>query len=318
MKSLILFTLFSLSLISFAQTGNISVYSDKGLKFTVVLNGIDQNDQPATHVKVTEVPEGSYRIKVRFENTKLGQASRGMFVDPGKEYKMAVMHKSVATVDHHFDGVQNQMVKTLGNDPNAKANNYDVMENYVIRFVSEATANSNSSSNEQVGPFKARTKFSNPANEISEGGAGGLGTSSSKSSKPTEVVGAPATVAPASAEVRAVETSSTAATTSSYSSACNAAMDENTYSATKSGVSAQTTPELKAQVGKQIINAVCMSVEQISGVAALIPGDAAKLDFVQYGFDYCFDPQNYSSLSSIFETPESVEAFNLFLAAKSR
>lgn len=318
MKSLILLTLFSLSLITFAQTGNISVYSDKGLKFTVVLNGIDQNDQPATHVKVTDVPEGSYRIKVRFENTKLGQASRGMFVEPGREYKMAVMHKSVATVDHHFDGVHNQMVKTLGNDPNAKANNWDVMENYVIRFVSEATANSNASSNEQVGPFKARTKFSNPANEISEGGVGGFGTTSSKTVKPTEVVGASVAVQPATTETKAVETSSKSATTSSYSSACNAAMDENTYSATKSGVSAQTSPELKAQVGKQIINAVCMSVEQISGVAALIPGDAAKLDFVQYGFDYCFDPQNYATLASLFESPESVEAFNMFLASKSR
>lgn len=316
MKSLLFLGIFSWCIAAFAQTGNISVYSDKGLKFTVVLNGIDQNDQPATHVKVNSVPEGSYRIKVRFENTKLGQASRGMFVEPGKEYKMAVMHKSVATVDHHFDGVQNQMVKTLGNDPNAKANNYDVMENYVIRYVSESTANSNSSSNEQVVNFKARTQFSNPANEVSSGGPGGFSTSSSSSAKPTEVATQTATVQAAPAEVKTVETAQSSATTSSYATTCTSAMDETTFSATKSGVSAQTSPELKAQVAKQIINAVCMSVEQISGVAALIPGDAAKMDFVQYGFAYCFDPQNYASLSSIFETPESVDAFNTFVASK--
>jgi hypothetical protein len=315
MKSLVIIVLLSWCFASFAQTGNVSVYSSKGLKFTVVLNGIDQNDQPSTHVKVTDVPEGSYRIKVRFENEKLGQASRGMFVEPGKEYRMSVMHKSAATVDHHFDGVHNQMVKTLGNDPNAKANNWDVMENYVIRYVSEATATSNGSSNEQVVAFKARTRFSNPANEISEGGVGGFGTTSTKTVKPTEV----ATATPAvEAAPRAVETSSSSGTTSSYSSACTAAMDENTYSATKSGVSAQTSPELKGQVAKQIINAVCMSVEQISGVSGLIPTDAAKLDFVKYGFDYCFDPQNYASLSSIFEAPESVDAFNQFLVSKQK
>lgn len=318
MKSLVIFALLSWCFISFAQTGNVSVYSSKGLKFTVVLNGIDQNEQPSTHVKITDVPEGSYRLKVRFENTKLGQASRGMFVEPSKEYKMSVMHKSVATVDHHFDGVQNQMVKTLGNDPNAKANNWDVMENYVIRYVSDATATSNTSSNEQVVAYKARTRFSNPSNEVTESGAGGFGSTSSKAVKPTEVAATASAVAQAPADAKAVETSSNTATTSSYSSACTAAMDDNTFSATKSGVSAQTSPELKGQVAKQIINAVCMSVEQISGVAALIPSDAAKLDFISYGFDYCFDPQNYSSLSSIFETPESVDSFNQFLLSKQK
>ena len=318
MKSLVIFALLSWCFISFAQTGTVSVYSGKGLKFTVVLNGIDQNEQPSTHVKITDVPEGSYRIKVRFENTKLGQASRGMFVEPGKEYKMSVMHKSAATVDHHFDGVQNQMVKTLGNDPNAKANNWDVMENYVIRYVSDATATSNGSSNGQVVVFKARTRFSNSANEISESGAGGFGTTSSKSVKPTEVAVATSTLAQAPADAKEVETSSKSGSTSSYSSACTAPMDDNTFSATKSGVSAQSSPELKGQVAKQIINAVCMSVEQISGVAGLIPSDAAKLDFIKYGFDYCYDSQNYSSLSSIFETPESVDSFNQFLLSKQK
>lgn len=316
MKSLLFFAIFTCCFAAFAQTGNISVYSDKGLKFTVVLNGIDQNEQPATHVKVNNVPEGSYRIKVRFENAKLGQASRGMFVESGKQYRMAVMHKSVATVDHHFDGVQNQMVKTLGNDPNAKANNYDVMENYVIRYVSESTANSNASSNEQVVDFKARTRFSNPANEVSSRGNLGASASASSSAKPTEAAAQTATVQAAPAEVKTVEATQASSTTSSYSTTCTSAMDETTYSATKSGVTAQNSPEQKSQVAKQIINAVCMSVEQISGVAVLIPGDAAKMDFVQYGYAYCFDPQNYASLSSIFETPESVDAFNTFVASK--
>jgi hypothetical protein len=318
MRHAFLFSLLFSCVFAFAQTGNISVYSNKGLKFTVVLNGIDQNDQPATHVKVTDVPEGSYRIKVRFENEKLGQASRGMFVEPSKEYRMAVMHKSVATVDQHFDGVHNQMVKTLGNDPNAKANNYDVMENYVIRYVSESTANSNSSSDEKVVAFRARTKFSNPANEISEGGAGGFSTSSSKG--PVKVAGGEVAPPPSDTKVsrqeQVVDLKSNAAVTSSYSSACTSPMDENTFSATKSGVASQPSSDLRTQVAKQIINAVCMSVEQISAVAGLIQGDEGRMDFVKYGYDYCFDPQNYASLANVFETPESVEAFNQFLAAK--
>lgn len=302
-----------------AQTGNISVYSSKGLKFTVVLNGIDQNDQPATHVKVSDVPEGSYRIKVRFENEKLGQASRGMFVEPGKAYKMSVMHKSVATVDHHFDGVQSQMAKTLGNDPNAKANNYDAVENFVIRYVSEATAASNGTGSEMVVPFRARTKFSNLTNEVSAGAKVEVNASAAVS--PAKVTVPQAEAPPVentqvARQDQVVDLKANAAAASSYSSACTSPMDENTYSATKSGVSSQPTSELRTQVAKQIINAVCMSVEQISEVANLIQGDAGKMDFVKYAFDYCFDTQNYSSLTVVFETPESVEAFNQFMSTK--
>lgn len=303
------------AVMAFAQNANISVYSNKGLKFTVVLNGVDQNDQPATHVKITNVTAASYRLKVRFENEKLGQASRGMFVDDGKEYKMAVMHKSVASVDHHFDGVQSSMSKALGNDPNARANNYDGVESYVIRFVSESTASENASKDEVVVKFKPRTRFSNDVHQLNESSGGGSVKASASSGSvqavPAAEKSAEVAVAPAG-EIVALEAKPAAVA----HSACSSAMDENTFSATKSGVSSQPTPESKLQVAKQIINAVCMSVEQISGVMQILAADEAKLDYAKYAYDYAFDPQNYASLAALFELTSSVDDFNQFIASK--
>ena len=71
MKNLLL-TLFTvLALNVFSQTATVTVFSQDGEKFWVILNGIKQNETPTTNVKVTGLSSPNYRLKIIFDDEKI-------------------------------------------------------------------------------------------------------------------------------------------------------------------------------------------------------------------------------------------------------
>jgi hypothetical protein len=70
-KIYILLATLVLSISAFAQnSGNLIVFSEDGLKFYLVLNGIRQNESPLTNVKVVDLNQPYYSAKIIFEDTK--------------------------------------------------------------------------------------------------------------------------------------------------------------------------------------------------------------------------------------------------------
>ena len=65
MKHFLLFTILLVGSMSFAQgQGDLTIYSNTGDKFYVILNGIRQNDKPETNVKVTGLENPWYSCKI--------------------------------------------------------------------------------------------------------------------------------------------------------------------------------------------------------------------------------------------------------------
>ena len=58
-----------LSMFSIAQnTSNLIVFSEDGLKFYLILNGIRQNETPVTNVKVVDLNQPYYSAKINFHD----------------------------------------------------------------------------------------------------------------------------------------------------------------------------------------------------------------------------------------------------------
>ncbi len=92
--STMLFTAIS-SLAVVAQNNNLIVYSQDGLKFSVILNGIRQNNEPQTNVKVTGLNATNYQVKVIFANKMPDLDQNAYLMDGGEpthntEYTYAV------------------------------------------------------------------------------------------------------------------------------------------------------------------------------------------------------------------------------------
>jgi hypothetical protein len=285
---------------AFAQNGNIVIFSEKGLKFNVVIDGVPQHEGLQSNVKITNLPSGTHRIKVRFENEKVGQASRTVFIDAGKEYTFAVRHKSAAGVDATFDGNNREMVKILGNDKNAAANNYDVMENYVLRVTNQTSANNDAGSGQTKVEFIPRSSWSNPAHQLNETEPALVRAGSSSDTKIIEVKD----------ENRNVTEGKAAAQADPAFNRCKGPMDENNFGATRGGIESQQGDDERLDLAKQIISNICMSVEQIQAVTAYFTSEEVKLEFVKFAYEYTFDPENYMNLGAIFSEPAMQDEFN--------
>jgi len=293
--------------LSIAQNGNVIVYAEKGLKFSLVIDGVNQHEGLVSDIKVTDIPPGIHRLKIRFENEKSGQASRTIFVEGNKQYTFAVLHKSVAGVDANFDKNNREIQKVLGNDPNAAPRNYDVMENYVLRLKAEGASDNNTSGNQQKASYQPRTKFSNDVHQLNENEPALV---RGRAENTTTVVAEP--------DVKSTqEMKSTVAIERPEYSRCKGPMDENNFAATKGGLESQPSDELKINLAKQIISNICMSVDQIQEVTSSFSSEDSKMEFVKFAYEYAYDKENYSNLVEIFSEPSNQEDFNNTFSPKN-
>ena len=79
MKKIYLLLAVLMPLLSFAQrqaTGNLTVFSEDGDKFYLVLNGEQQNDVPQSNIRIEELPQPYYSAKIIFADSTLSPISK--------------------------------------------------------------------------------------------------------------------------------------------------------------------------------------------------------------------------------------------------
>jgi hypothetical protein len=64
----------------FMPTGNLTIFSEDGNKFFLILNGERQNDVAQTNIRLEELPQPYYNCKIIFENPALKEISKNMLM----------------------------------------------------------------------------------------------------------------------------------------------------------------------------------------------------------------------------------------------
>lgn len=70
---------------TFAQvsSNNLVVFSQDGDKFSLIVNGLRQNEKPETNVKVTGLNAPNYKVRVIFENAGLAPIDQNVYMSDG-------------------------------------------------------------------------------------------------------------------------------------------------------------------------------------------------------------------------------------------
>lgn len=87
-QTLCLLILSSLSL--FSQGGNLVVFSEDADRFYVLLNGVHQNKEPQSNVKIINLPMGQYKIKVIFQDNSLAPQEKMGYVEGNQEFSFNI------------------------------------------------------------------------------------------------------------------------------------------------------------------------------------------------------------------------------------
>lgn len=322
---LLLFAVFFTQLF-LAQTSTVTVFSEEGEKFYVIVNGVRQNDAPGTNVVVTDLDKPNYLFKIIFEDQSIGSLNRNVYLldydekrvnltfvlKKNKKGKMEIRPnsfdydvnkpaKNTQVVKYHKEEnpklPANQPVKT---DVLSEKVDIDMMGVKVNTAVEDDGENVNMNIN--MGGLPAGVNVTTTTTQT---------TTTTTNSASTKPVKKPTKHVEDIEEVE--ETKRPVSQASSNNRGCRVAMNSTSFQAAKTSITKQSFSETKMKTAKQVLNANCMSTAQIVEIMGLFSFEGDKLEFAKSAYTKCTDRNNYFMVNDAFTFSASVDDLTAFI-----
>jgi Domain of unknown function (DUF4476) len=302
MRKITFLLLAYLPLILFAQTqktGNLTIFSEDGDKFFIVLNGEKQNNVAQANLRVEELTLPQYHAKIIFEDSSIASLTKN--------------NLSITGLDDELMDVTYKLKK----DKTGKAKlNYftaiPVQQNFIP------------ASGTYVFHYGKPTIMG-----VSTGAS--ITTTSVTTSTATEVMSTNLNIPGISMNVSIsdpflnqshVTTTSTTVTTNSNSNQntnskvkCKkGAMNQTDFTAAIKVIKNSSFDDTKLSTAKSVCSANCVSSEQVVEICRLFSFEESKLTFAKYAFQYCTNPEKYFKVNDVFSFSSSKEQLNEFVS----
>lgn len=326
--------------LSSAQTSNLTLFTEDGQRFFVILNGLRYNDDPQTNVALKEIPAENYKAKIIFEDQGLGEVNKNLFLESGKAYTFNIRprkdnqvakwaRQAKSEVKNEFDG---DTIKQDYSDPN---------ELYVMRLISVTSF----AQAQAAPPPRPAQPAAHPATQYpsaqsqttttttttsSTAPQGQAGNVSMNISIDAQGNGGGGSVSINASDGYYEESSSTMVTTTTSSSApapapapnhyvmpgyagpygCPWPMEPSDFAAAKSTIASKTWDESRLSIAKQVTQSNCLFADQVKEITDLMEWEETKLDFAKFAYGYTYDQGNYFKVHNAFEWETSIEELN--------
>lgn len=330
MKKLLLLAIVisTMSITLNAQNCNAVFFNQDGTRFHVVLNGILQNINYETNVKVTDLKfEGSYKVTINFEDATQVSITKSIYMmDNNTEYSFEVMKNKkgtyvlrpsgmVAIAQAPITPAQSVVVYSTTPPPPPVATpvttNVNVIETTTTTTTSGATGNQE-----------------NVAVGMNVGGVGmnvnvnindGTNTGTNVQTTTSQTVTTTTIISNSTGSYNDGMTTNPvheAIPVEATSMGCYQALPTSDFSAGKKSIEKQSFADTKLKVAKTFTKNNCLSVAQIKEVIGLFSFEDGKLEYAKFAYDYCVDKNNYYQVGDAFTFSGSVDELNEFLESK--
>ena len=297
------------SVCTFAQigaVGHLTIFSEDGDKFTLILNGELINDIPQTNLRVEDLNQPYYNAKIKFENQSLVEISKnnlmladgnGIFADvtykikrdKNKAGKMKLNYFSAIPVQQNFIPASNVHVIHYGqHDQVVIHEQQTVGVTQTTTTIQEGIGVGANVNIDGVG-IGVNVNINDP-----------IGTSVTQTTTTTTV----------NSDANPHESSSRGCTRRN-------AISQSNFGSALASVKNQGFDETRLKVAKQIASANCLNVNQIIQICNAFGFEETKLDFAKFAYDYCVEPNKYYNLNSIFSFSSSVDDLTDYIQTKN-
>jgi len=347
MKKLIItpLLLFIFSTAIMAQSSKISVFSEDGEKFWVVINGIRQNDKPQTNVKVEGLDQPNYKVKVIFEDDKIKAVDKSVMtrdVDDKPTYctyslrknkkgEMLLKMNSYQPLeeDNNMKKPEDQAVVTYRTDE--KVSNEVSAGGANVKVGIRVEEGEHTDFQPEGMSTEIKTSGNSDGANISiqtQGGADGMqglnvdfkvvdfkdaasGTSTTTTTKTTTTK---TTTTKTGGQVQ--NTASNSSQENTATKGCRGPVAAADFGSMKASLAKQTFEETRLKVSKDIIKRNCFSTSQVKELMELFTFEKNKLEIAKYSYNFCTDQANYYQLNDAFTFSSSVDELTEFLNGK--
>ena len=302
-------------ILGFSQ-GSITIFSEDGDKFFLVLNGVQQNSVAQTNVRVDGLSSDFYSAKILFEDNSKSAITKNMPTkDPASAQYSDVTYKIKKTKDGELKLRPFSMTPVAPNyTPPADMYvvHYGAANNNVTQTTQTTTvtnvAPSNSTMSVNAGGVNMNVNITDPT----QGGGMSMNINMNNPAANTTVTQTSSTTTTTTmgADQQAYNNSQPANSTGG----CGYPMDFNSFASAKQTIKSASFEDTKFSTAKTILASNCVSTDQVIEICKLFGFEQTKLDFAKFAYSKTTDPGNYFKVANVFGYDASKTELNNFIS----
>ncbi len=297
---------FLIPALGFAQMqtgGNLTVFSEDGDAFFLILNGEKQNDVAQTNIRIEDLPQPYYSAKIIFADKSLASISKanlmitdadGKLMDvtykikKDKNNKVKLNYYSMIEVKQDFMPPANMYVRQWG-QPQPQYQGGGVRQ----------TTTTTTQQGTGVG-----ASLNMP----------GMNVNISISDPDDMNVSSHHQTTTATTTHHQVNQQSNQPTFSTPQRGCvnNWPMNAGDFASAKKTINESSFDDTKLTTAKSIVSSNCLSTDQIVQVCNTFSFEDNKLAFAKFAYKYCTDPKNYFKVNNVFSFSSNKEELSEF------
>jgi hypothetical protein len=318
-KKIIFLGLFLLTLtgLANAQKSNAILFAENGEKFQVVLNGVLQNSNPETNVKLTDLPADHYKCRIIFADAKLGYVDFNMFFEEqGNEVTWNIKKNNKG--EYVTRWVSSVEISQAPEPTPAQS---------VIVYTTVPAATTTSTTIQQTHTSGGKSDDINFNMGINAGGEGanisihasgldGGGQSVQQTTTTTTTHTVTTTNAPPPPH-HSPEPVPVIVYVPGYSGkiGCPIPLNPSEFSEMKESIRSKDFENTKLTIAKQIIENNCLTCAQVKEILGLFDFENTRLEYAKYAYQRTYDVSNYYKINDAFEFESSVDDLNKYINA---
>ncbi len=283
----------------FSQVSDFIFFSEDGYPFSLIMNGVKQNDKPQTNVEVTGLSSPSYKIKIIFEDKTKPSINKVVYTKPGLEitYRIKKNRKGENVVRYFTENpIRETRFETdeiveerFIDDNNSKGIHIDMDVNETGINYNVDTPDGSVNVNANVDIYGEDVQYSenvvekenayideNPDEQIYQmpGYSGKIG--------------------------------------------CNWPMERYEFERAKNSIANKDFASDKLRLAKQIVNSNCFTAQYVKEFVEIFDFESDKLKFAKYAYLHTFDISNYYIVNDVFEFSSSIKELDDYINSVRR
>lgn len=282
--------------------GHLTIFSESGDKFFLILNGEKQNNVAQTNLRVEDLTNDYYTAKIIFEDKTIPDIDKKMLMiadangvksDVTYKIKKNASNGKITLNYYSSQAVQQGFVAPQ----NVHVVHFGVPETTVVTttptrttVTQTTTTNTNTvGTNVNVGGVNMNVTITDPT----------------LNSTTTTTI---------------TETSSTNVNHTGHSRPVGCpqayAMSSNDFASALSTIRDQGFDETRLKTAQQVAGSNCLNATQISEICKVFGFEQTKLDFAKYAYNRCTEPNNYFKINSVFDFSSSSDELNEYISGQ--
>jgi len=336
MKRILLLSALSIvtTLSGLAQaTSNLIVFATDPTPFYAIVNGIRQNSEPQTNVKITGLSNNANHVKIVFSDGKTPDIDKNFYfesmnveatariVNTKKGYKL----RYFGEVAMGQAATNEQQVQIVYQTVDAPVSNTVAVEETVTTTTTTSTTTDGISTNVDVtegmnenvnmNVSVAGVELNMNVNVNDNGMNQDVNMSENVETSYTTTTTTTTSTTGLNTNEATVETVPVAYV-AGYNGKAGCIPPLSDVNAIKHAIDEEDFSDDKIMIAKQALKGKCLSVQNIITISEAFDFEDKKLEFAKFAYDYTYDVDNYYQVNKIFDFSTSKEELNEYVSKR--